>query len=105
MNQFDVFAAVARDLAHRDAIGWANHRKRMLADDPERDWLQEAYEEALDMSAYLKAEILLRSGNEVQGTEEEFESWPSLGVKVAVGSVGFALAVLAIVGGFEWVGW
>ncbi len=56
-----VFKAVAQDLTQRDAIGASQHGGRELdALEPGRDWLQEAYEECLDMAVYLKAEMLRR---------------------------------------------
>lgn len=63
MNRMDVFEAVEDDLVLREMLGFEQHKKPLMADDPGRDWLQEAYEEALDMSVYLKAEILRRAGN------------------------------------------
>lgn len=55
----DVFAELAKDIAARNAVGWREYGGPMLAD-AERDWLQEAYEEALDLAAYLKAALIRR---------------------------------------------
>ena len=57
----DVFEAVEADLEERNMLGWANHNKPLLANDPARDWLQEAYEEMLDAAVYLKAALMRRS--------------------------------------------
>lgn len=68
MDERDVFTAVYRDMAEREVVGWQNHGKPLLADDG-RDWLQEAYEECLDMAVYLKAQLMqpryLRVGEEL----------------------------------------
>lgn len=59
IDERDVFTAVYRDMAEREVVGWQNHGKPLLADDG-RDWLQEAYEECLDMAVYLKARLMER---------------------------------------------
>jgi hypothetical protein len=59
MKNGDVFAAVQKDLKARDAIGWKNHRVA-LDWRYNKNWLQEAYEECLDMAVYLKAELMRR---------------------------------------------
>lgn len=55
----DVFAALATDLKARDAKGWDEHGVALDARF-DKDWLQEAYEEALDMVVYLKAALMRR---------------------------------------------
>lgn len=52
-----VFAAVHADLRRRDAKGWTEHGV-MLDYRYNKNWLQEAYEEALDLAVYLKAELM-----------------------------------------------
>lgn len=54
-----VFAALKRDLDERDRIGWSTHNKPLVENDG-RDWLKEAYAEALDLCVYLKAELMKR---------------------------------------------
>ena len=58
-NQHDVFLQVHADLKKRDALGWHLHGKPLDARDT-RDWLREAYEELLDMTVYMKAELIRR---------------------------------------------
>lgn len=98
----DVFEAVADDLEARNAIGWAQNRKPLLANEPGRDWLREAYEEALDMAVYLKAELLRR---------EQFgrADYPALSARwrpwtAVLASIALATVVLAGVGGVLWLG-
>lgn len=51
-----LFEQVKRDLDQRNLKGWQQHQ-RVLTDDVEMDSLQEAYEESLDMTLYLKKEL------------------------------------------------
>lgn len=60
----NVFEALHDDLEGRDAIGWALNRKPLLANEPGRDWLQEAYEEALDQAVYLKAALMQQASGQ-----------------------------------------
>ena len=52
----DVWEKVARDMAERRRVGIERYGKPVLPHAGE-DWLQHAYEEALDMAVYLRAEI------------------------------------------------
>lgn len=61
MTERDVFRGVAADLADRERIGFANHGRPLLADEGGRDWLVEAYEEALDQAVYLKGALMARA--------------------------------------------
>jgi hypothetical protein len=73
LNRHDVFLQVHDDLKKRDALGWKIHRKPLDARDPGIDFLQEAYEEALDLVVYLKGELLRRKIGifEAQDAREE----------------------------------
>jgi hypothetical protein len=53
----DAWLAVMVDMAKRRRTGLDRYGKPVDPDDPEEDWLQHAYEEALDQAVYLKAEI------------------------------------------------
>jgi hypothetical protein len=53
----DVWKIVIEDMALRRALGISRYGKTVVADDANEDWLQHAYEEALDMTVYLRAEI------------------------------------------------
>ena len=64
-STLDVFEALGDDLLAREAIGFVNHGKPLLANDG-RDWLQEAYEEALDQAVYLKAALMEREAKDVR---------------------------------------
>ena len=57
-DQYDVFQKVKDDLTLRDHLGYRQHQRPLDARDYGRNWLQEAYEEALDLAIYLKAELL-----------------------------------------------
>lgn len=60
MTGDDVFAAMHDDLRERELRGATTYENpRMLAGDG-RDSLQDAYEEALDLAAYLKKLVLER---------------------------------------------
>jgi hypothetical protein len=54
-----LFDLVKEDFDKRNAMGWANYKQELLPDDG-RDWLQNAYEEALDLCVYLKGELVKR---------------------------------------------
>lgn len=54
-----VFDEVKKDFDKRNAMGWEQYQKELLPDDG-RDFLKEAYEEALDLCVYLKGELLKR---------------------------------------------
>lgn len=53
----NVWEMVLQDMEVRRIIGLYRYKKPVVADDPKEDWLQHAYEEALDMTVYLRAEI------------------------------------------------
>ena len=55
-----IFDLVKDDFDKRNAIGYAQWKKELRPDDG-RDWLLEAYEEALDLCIYLKGELLKRA--------------------------------------------
>lgn len=52
----DVWEMVILDMMARRRIGEDRYGKLVYADAPE-DWLQHAYEEALDLAVYLRSEI------------------------------------------------
>lgn len=54
-----LFDLVKGDLDERDAKGWREHGRAMILSG-DLDYVQEAYEEALDQAMYLKGEILKR---------------------------------------------
>jgi len=56
-------AAVCADIAARQKVGIAKYGRTLA--ESEDDMLQHAYEEALDLAAYLKAEILRRDKNKL----------------------------------------
>ena len=58
-NRLDVFAEVKKDLDGRNELGKLTYGRDMDPHD-RRDWLINAYEEALDMVVYLKAELIKR---------------------------------------------
>lgn len=57
----DVFDYVIDDIEARDRMGWKNHDKPLYGNDG-RDFLREAYEEALDMCVYLRTALFERDG-------------------------------------------
>ncbi len=59
MEHVDIFDSVKKDLDARNALGHKTYGGKMRLDDG-RDWLQEAYLEALDFCLYAKAELLRR---------------------------------------------
>jgi hypothetical protein len=56
----DVWEAVIADMQARRRVGLDRYGKPVRAADPE-DWLQHAYEEALDLAVYLRAEMARRA--------------------------------------------
>lgn len=56
----DVWEAVIADMQARRRVGLGRYGKPVRAADPE-DWLQHAYEEALDLAVYLRAEMARRA--------------------------------------------
>ena len=60
----DVWLLVQGDMAARRLEGIQRYGKPVMADDPDEDWLQHAYEEALDMAVYLRGEIERRKPRE-----------------------------------------
>lgn len=56
-----VFDLVKRDLDGRNELGKHTYGGEMNARDSSRDWLVSAYEEALDLAVYLRAEIEKRT--------------------------------------------
>lgn len=57
----DVFAEVKKDLDGRNELGKHLYGGPLDVTD-RRDWLINAYEEALDLCVYLKAELMRREG-------------------------------------------
>jgi hypothetical protein len=55
----DVFAEVKRDLDARNELGTSLYGGPLEVID-KRDWLLEAYQEALDLVIYLRAELMRR---------------------------------------------
>jgi hypothetical protein len=56
----DVWLAVVADMEARRLTGIERYGKPVLALDAGEDWLRHAYEESLDQTVYLKAELLRR---------------------------------------------
>ncbi|HKT87191.1 MAG TPA: hypothetical protein VJQ59_02060 [Candidatus Sulfotelmatobacter sp.] len=56
----NVFELVKRDLDGRNELGKRSYGGEMNAHDSSRDWLIEAYQEALDLAVYLRAELAKR---------------------------------------------
>jgi len=54
----DVWLAVVADMEERRSVGLERYGKAVQADDNGENWLQHAYEEALDLAVYLKARII-----------------------------------------------
>lgn len=54
-----VFGELHADLDKRNELGFKIYGKALYAEDG-RDWLQEAYEEVLDLAVYLKAQLMRR---------------------------------------------
>lgn len=59
METIDIFGLVKQDLDTRNALGHKSYGGTMCLNDS-RDWLLEAYLEALDFCIYAKAELLRR---------------------------------------------
>jgi hypothetical protein len=55
----EVFSQLKGDLDKRNVLGIKLYGKPLYAEDG-RDWLVEAYEEALDLVVYLKAQLMKR---------------------------------------------
>lgn len=66
-DKFDVFAQVKADLDGRNALGRLTYGGELDPHD-KRDWLINAYQEALDLCIYLKAGII--KFDESQPTKE-----------------------------------
>lgn len=58
-SELEVFSELQKDFEARNQIGFRIHAKPLYASDT-RDWLQEAYEEAMDLCVYLKAQLMRR---------------------------------------------
>lgn len=56
-----IWSLVIRDMADRDASGVAKYGTRLQSDNG-RDHLKDAYQEALDLAVYLRAELHRRDG-------------------------------------------
>lgn len=57
-----VWKSVIEDMKGRDTFGQRKYGRDLNVNDG-RDWLKEAYEEALDQCCYLKAAIIKRDGD------------------------------------------
>lgn len=66
---------IVDDLKLREALGLRKYR-RTLADAGGRDWLQEAYEEVLDVAFYLRKEIEERKQDDHDIARAEGEGMP-----------------------------
>jgi hypothetical protein len=55
-----IFDLVKRDLDARDRIGAAQHNGKPLLAGNGKDWLREAYDEALDLCVYLRGALAER---------------------------------------------
>lgn len=62
-----IFDEVKKDFDKRDAIGYEQWKKELMPDD-NIDWLQNAYEEALDLCVYLKGLLLKRDSADRRNT-------------------------------------
>ena len=60
--QAPIWDAVVSDMKARDDFGKAKYGKELDIND-KRDWLDEAYAEALDQCVYLKAAIMKRDAD------------------------------------------
>lgn len=58
----DAWRSVTADMETRRRTGMDRYGKPVSPDDIAEDWLQHAYEEALDLAVYLKAELMRRAG-------------------------------------------
>ena len=62
--------AIEQDLRQREALGLRKYGVTLDRQDlTEAQWLQHAYEEALDMACYLKRLLLQKEGHYVQETQ------------------------------------
>lgn len=92
-----MFDALIDDLEGRDAIGWAQYRRPLLANEPGRDWLTDAYEEALDQAVYLKGALMSRA---LTPGPAPAAGEGSMLAEVATVFVGFALVVVSFAAGY-----
>lgn len=53
----DVWRMVLEDMRKRREVGIERYGKAVMVSDQTNDWLQHAYEEALDFIVYIRAEI------------------------------------------------
>jgi len=60
----DAWLAVMADMEARRLVGLDRYGKPVVPTDTREDWLRHAYEEALDLAVYLKAEMLRRTADE-----------------------------------------
>jgi len=60
----DAWLAVMADMKARRLVGLDRYGKPVVPNDTREDWLRHAYEEALDLAVYLKAEMLRRAADE-----------------------------------------
>ena len=58
----DIAKLVIAEMEARRLKGIAAYGKTVDADDASEDWLQHAFEEAMDLTIYLRAEIERRKG-------------------------------------------
>jgi len=59
-----ILTEVINDMRRREAKGIEEYKKTMDRQDlTERDWMEYAYEEALDLALYLKKLIIIKNGN------------------------------------------
>lgn len=71
MPEKDCWQCVMDDMTTRRLIGIRRYGIGVHPGDKERDWLLEAYEEALDMVVYLKAELMRRKRDGKEGKTKE----------------------------------
>ena len=66
----ELLASVIHDLKSREDRGYSKYSTTMDRTDlTEKEWLQHAYEEALDMALYLKKAIELKNNNQAASHE------------------------------------
>lgn len=56
----DMFALLIVDITKRDVLGRQLHNNQPLSGNDGRDYLREAYEEALDLAVYLRTALYER---------------------------------------------
>ena len=61
MNKPDMWSLVYVDMEERNKIGWERYGHSIDPHDG-RDWLMEAYFEALDQAVYIRTAIFARDG-------------------------------------------